>query len=202
MDPQQLNSYSYGRNNPITLSDPNGNIAFVPLLIGILAVYHASMSAIDAYNAVQADVVPNTRNEFSRDQKIDANMQVGYDIAQSKATNMAVKAGMKEFSPLIGMIQAMSDAWTKGPDTVRHYRSGAFMNDLKDYRNLAINKIQQAQSLGVIFSGGSTSQARADAVTVYNTASGATANENKLWALPNGAVVTWNGTVVSPTTNK
>jgi len=25
-DPQQLNSYSYGRDNPITRKDPNGNV--------------------------------------------------------------------------------------------------------------------------------------------------------------------------------
>jgi hypothetical protein len=29
MDPQQLNSYSYARNNPITLSDPSGNASIL-----------------------------------------------------------------------------------------------------------------------------------------------------------------------------
>jgi hypothetical protein len=31
VDPQQTNSYSYARNNPITMKDPSGEIAFLAL---------------------------------------------------------------------------------------------------------------------------------------------------------------------------
>ena len=34
LDPQSQNSYSYARNNPVTLSDPSGE--FIPLVIGAL----------------------------------------------------------------------------------------------------------------------------------------------------------------------
>jgi hypothetical protein len=41
-------------------------------------------------------------------------------------------------------------------------------------------------------------QTRAAAVNSFNSGSGATSNESKLWTTPNGAVITWGGGVVSP----
>jgi len=202
-DPQQLNSYSYARDNPINLSDPNGNVAFVPIVIGIVAAYNAIMTGIDYYSAAQADVLPTTRNNMSFQEKTDANLQVAYDYAQSKAAKVAAtKFGMKEVSPLLGMLQALSDVYTKGPDTVRYLRSGAFSNDFKDYINWASNKVQMANSLSTVFNSASTMQSRASAVNSFNVASGASSNQSKLWVTPSGAVVNWNGAVVSGPTQK
>ena len=46
--------------------------------------------------------------------------------------------------------------------------------------------------------GSSNIQTRVEAVNTFNTGSGATSNESKLWTTPNGAIVTWTGGVVSP----
>jgi RHS repeat-associated protein len=46
LNPQQLNSYSYANNNPVTLSDPNGRI--VPLVIA------AGLIVLTAYGSYQA----------------------------------------------------------------------------------------------------------------------------------------------------
>ena len=52
-DPQQLNSYGYARDNPVTLSDPKGRI--LPIILGALAVYSAAQISIDAYDVYQTD---------------------------------------------------------------------------------------------------------------------------------------------------
>lgn len=61
MNPQALNSYSYGLNNPITHKDPEGEI--VPLVIaGVWAVAELGLTAYDAYNAYQTANDPNATN--------------------------------------------------------------------------------------------------------------------------------------------
>ena len=57
-DPQQLNSYSYGRDNPITRSDPNGNN---PLLIAGGTAFVASVTwdlGNDLYSNMRNPSVP------------------------------------------------------------------------------------------------------------------------------------------------
>ncbi|MEZ4103840.1 MAG: putative toxin [Candidatus Paceibacterota bacterium] len=53
-DPQQFNTYSYARNNPMIISDPNGNI--IPLAI---AAVMAGLTAYDAYTTGQTVSDPN-----------------------------------------------------------------------------------------------------------------------------------------------
>lgn len=55
MDPQLLNSYSYARNNPPTLKDPEGKIAFVPLLGYIYSAYSAAQIGIDSYDYINTN---------------------------------------------------------------------------------------------------------------------------------------------------
>lgn len=57
MNPQALNSYSYGLGNPITNKDPEGEI--VPLLLAGWAAIEIGLSAYDAYNAYQTVNDPN-----------------------------------------------------------------------------------------------------------------------------------------------
>ena len=44
----------------------------------------------------------------------------------------------------------------------------------------------------------SSPQSRHQAVQRYNSSSGASSNENKLWVTPGGAVITWSGGVIAP----
>ncbi|WP_303907144.1 RHS repeat domain-containing protein, partial [Thiohalomonas denitrificans] len=48
-EPSNLAFYTYGRNNPVILKDPDGNI--VPLLIGAWMVVEAGLTAYDVYTA-------------------------------------------------------------------------------------------------------------------------------------------------------
>ncbi len=56
-NPQALNSYAYGLNNPIINKDPDGEI--IPLLVAGWAAAEIGLSAYDAYNAYQTVNDPN-----------------------------------------------------------------------------------------------------------------------------------------------
>lgn len=51
-DPQSLNSYSYGRNNPITMSDPEGKFAHIAIGAGAAIV---GQYAYDVYNNIHSN---------------------------------------------------------------------------------------------------------------------------------------------------
>jgi RHS repeat-associated protein len=54
LDPQVQNSYAYGRNNPMTLQDKEGEFVFIPALItAAWAVFEAGFTAFDLVNAVE-----------------------------------------------------------------------------------------------------------------------------------------------------
>jgi len=65
-DPQQLNSYSYGRDNPITRKDPNGKQVQILAALGFSADAVAAISyALDAYGTANLGVdAYNTYNTF------------------------------------------------------------------------------------------------------------------------------------------
>ena len=87
-DPQLANSYSYGRDNPISQKDPEGKI--IPLL-GILAVYSAASIAVDAYDAYNMNVRYGT--VVPQEWKDQANFKLGYDLVVSAAVNRPGFAG-------------------------------------------------------------------------------------------------------------
>ncbi len=58
IDPQSQNSYGYGRGNPLTLKDPEGE--FIPLVIGVAwLAFEVGSTAYDAYTTYDAWTNPN-----------------------------------------------------------------------------------------------------------------------------------------------
>jgi RHS repeat-associated protein len=51
--------YNYVLLNPVRLVDPDGQVAFVPILLGIYAVAEFAISAYDSYDAVKTIADPN-----------------------------------------------------------------------------------------------------------------------------------------------
>ncbi len=78
-DPQLLNSYSYARNNPITLKDPEGKIAFLPLLGYIYSAYTAAQISVDAYDVYNTNV--RYGDVFTQQEKTQTNFKAGIDVA-------------------------------------------------------------------------------------------------------------------------
>jgi RHS repeat-associated protein len=79
-DPQMLNSYSYSKNNPITLSDPSGKsgITFVPLGVAVFAAANAFV-----YGA--ADLMPGDQSAMRN--FAGGNLQYINDVANGTANS-------------------------------------------------------------------------------------------------------------------
>jgi RHS repeat-associated protein len=71
----------------------------------------------------------------------------------------------------------------------------SFFDDPKDQANIraGISGYNQSMVNAVSNFSSASVQARASAVSTFNSRVGASSNESKLWTTPNGAVVTWTG---------
>jgi hypothetical protein len=195
-DPQQMNSYSYASDNPISKSDPSGGgPELIPLILGAVELYGWAMNGIDTYNAYNADIA--YRSVSSSNDKAQTSTQFAYDGLQGAIASAFTKAGWKRVSPMLGVLQAGQDTITSGPDVANYYGNGGLQNNVKEVWNFMSNKLQVASSLSTVRNNASSYLARVSAANTYNTASGASSNQSKLWVTPSGAVVTWNGGVVS-----
>jgi RHS repeat-associated protein len=62
-NPQSWNRYVYTLNNPYKYVDPDGEVAIVPILLGIWAVVEVALSAYDAYDTANTVLSPETSSE-------------------------------------------------------------------------------------------------------------------------------------------
>jgi RHS repeat-associated protein len=100
-DPQQRNAYSYGRDNPVTLKDPNGtDMPSIIALAAVFEVYSWTQGSVDSYNyynmnAKYADVT-------SQQDKNDAKLKLGFD-ALSELTGQGLERPPyhEEIEPLV-----------------------------------------------------------------------------------------------------
>ena len=96
-DPQVLNSYSYARGNPITLKDPEGKIAFLPVVGFVLTQYGAAKFGVTAGYDLSVNYGPYS-NVFSDAEKSRARFGTVYEggsiglSAFASANNMKAAA--------------------------------------------------------------------------------------------------------------
>jgi RHS repeat-associated protein len=217
-DPQQLNSYSYGRDNPISKKDPTGKQytdvggSFTVPVYGVpvgptAGMYFASNGDPYVYFGVSVALRPGpsgsimysptgspsegwgtSASGFAR----GAGAQVGY--SQDASGKLAPSTEYGIGTPGFGG----SLVYTISVPNLLYAIGGPLQNVTTPmtYKNLGPVTVQTRTSSQPTFGFGSA-VSRAAAVNAYNSASGATTNASKLWVTPSGAVVTWSGTVVS-----
>jgi len=131
-DPQLANSYSYGRDNPITQKDPDGKI--VPIILGALAVYSAAQISIDAYDVYQTDF--KYANVFSPQEKSRTNFKLGYDATLSALGEVAAlpSIGLKGYGIALDALSATQDALDTyfGPQIYKTYNDERNPNKKQD----------------------------------------------------------------------
>jgi len=176
-DPQALNSYAYGRGNPIVNKDPTG-LCFEPLsaIACAYTAYSIATLAVDAYDAYNTNI--KYRDVFSQEEKSRTNFKLGYDF-------LLTATGAKIARDFGKAAEAGFDTLTAGLDVLDTYFGP------QTYRNVNQKNVQtQLQSQ-------TSQQVRQQAVQNYNAATRASSPQSKLWVTPSGAVVDWRGKVIS-----
>jgi len=90
-DPQELNSYSYVKNNPLRYTDPSGEVIPILLLVGISLAYNALSLAIDAYE-INTKFAPSPLGTqiFTPEEKRNTLFKSGLDAALSVAGSVVL----------------------------------------------------------------------------------------------------------------
>jgi hypothetical protein len=96
-DPQLANSYSYGRDNPITNKDPEGNLPIAPALFVAGEVISIGQVAYDVGRIWDSNFVrPNNYTDAQREQiAIDARYDFALAATGVGAARVAVRLGVK-----------------------------------------------------------------------------------------------------------
>jgi RHS repeat-associated protein len=116
LDPQNQNSYSYGRNNPITLSDPTGRSVLTDLMAGPIERYEAIRASINqgSYSPLQQSFTNQSAEMFPQPGD-------GQQVRNAKMMNFALSfSGGSEGNVVKGF-------WTKGD------KSSAIQNALSHF---------------------------------------------------------------------
>jgi RHS repeat-associated protein len=106
-DPQRLNAYSYGRDNPIVQSDPTGMQA-VPVILAALEVYGVAQVGVDLYDTYNTDY--RYQQVFSSQEKSQTNFKLGYDTTLGVLGESEVKAGTIVLGQALSGLSATEDA--------------------------------------------------------------------------------------------
>jgi RHS repeat-associated protein len=205
-DPQLANSYSYGRDNPITIKDPQGNFVFLlAALPWIYGAYTAGQVYVDYtywrdINSISSDI--------SRSQRLDPTLKAGNDFVTYLASRGLEQVGLRTSSVAM-------DTMFIAKDAVETYRDNPLFNYLQ--RNYVTSSASgQNGGLPLMNFGGSnygaalsnifsaSMDSRRQAANSYNVSTGATGSggsaprNDSLYVTPSGAVVTFGGQLVAP----
>jgi RHS repeat-associated protein len=202
-DPQQLNSYSYARDNPINNKDTLGTQSVsiaMPLFLGIAAVpmwgAYATMSAlVVAYTGLYYFMSTGpimTQPQFQNQVVVDGGPRSTtprYD--PDPLPEMNPKAPMWAKKVAVGGL--IGKAFYEAVEPYLDYKSSIGSPGGINPSVYSANSIQLNST---------SAQARYQGVQNYNNSAGAKSNESKLWVTPNGTVTTWDGKVVAPAPGK
>jgi len=117
-DPQQLNSYSYGRDNPITGKDANGKQCQILVAVGFSPEAVAAISfALDAYGTANLGVdAYNTYNTFrytegyTPTEKHQIYGQAVWDVVTGGASRLAKPMERSNLDTLSATLDALNAA--------------------------------------------------------------------------------------------
>lgn len=144
MDPQQLNSYSYARGNPIVLKDPEGRLAFLPLVGYILAGYSAAQIGVDTYDTYNTNV--RYGGVFTQAEKNRTNFKALYDVGTA-GVGLAARVpqvGMSAFGDMLNFTTGSIDILDQygGAAIYKQYNDerGPFEGSVRAARNIDLSK--------------------------------------------------------------
>jgi RHS repeat-associated protein len=201
-NPQALNSYGYANDNPITGKDPNGRqatqaaqilMADTPLLLmpqtwPVTVPIAIFAGGVIMYEGSSALFRQSGGREYGRlDRGQGASFPGTPDPFDPFPPNLGPKIPKWIGGSIVGGIAAQV-----GTDILQPY-----FDRQRTWSNVMQNKPGFAKSEFPNFFS-SSNQTRAQAVNSFNSGSRASAPQDKLWVTPNGAVITWSGTVIAP----
>jgi RHS repeat-associated protein len=197
-DPQALNSYSYGRDNPITRKDLNGKQA-VPA-VGVLVAPELAPVLVPA--AIITTAVVGTYYATDYLLKNSGNgwgSRWGGTVPTLDPATMGFgspPSGFEDWQPNLGG----KPPWMKiaAIGTFGTIIGAEFAKPLYElYTSLTTRGPQAQQALNQQLNSSSV-QTRQQATQAYNAATGASTPQQQLWVTPNGAVINWAGQVIAP----
>lgn len=207
-DPQLANSYSYGRDNPITIKDPQGNFGFIiAALPYIYGLYTAAQFGVDYYDYRNMNV--KYADYTSPAQKADTKLKLGLDAVTFATGYGFERAGLRATSLGLDTLFAGSDAFdTRRDNPLYTFLQQQAYSARGSGSTASLPMMQVRGNYGAAISNvfSSSISSRIEATKAFNSSlggsgsgSGASApSNNSLWVTPSGAVVTFGGTLVAP----
>ena len=141
MDPQQMNSYSYANDNPMTKSDPNGRQA-VPIILAALEIYGYAQLSIDGYDFYQTNF--KYGDVFSPQEKAQTNFKTGYDLLTLGAGSVAGKVGLPLAGKALNVLGAGQDALDQ------YYSKQIYSSDNQLHRDTATGSYRNVDLLQLL----------------------------------------------------
>jgi RHS repeat-associated protein len=123
-NPQQMNSYAYANDNPMTHSDPSGNQVAALLLLGLEA-YGGIQLTFDGVDIAQTNFIYS--DVFTPKEKSQSVFKGGFDAATTIIGGSAARVGLKDAGRALSVLGASGDALDQffgkqiyGPDNALH----------------------------------------------------------------------------------
>ena len=200
-DPQQLNSYSYARNNPITGKDPNGEL----FQIALMPLFWLGIDLLEVYGAGQIGYwtgeVINSQLLFRDDYTSEGRNNTAYNFVESAvglATPFArVPYERAAFVLAPYLVDVASQFRNTGPNSFSNYTQivGAASKQFDTWNSqsgVSVNPYVYSQSVAYSLTSGEASYTGPQA-------DGSNPNySSQTYVTPGGAIIDWGGYVVVP----